>query len=154
MRRVAIDTAWLTAIMAISYLLMNLADDDEYEDNYAIQLANYLALRTLNETSSSQFGLGKEMYETLSSPIVGLSTIAAMMRLPYDMVTGSEEIQSGFYKGDTKRFRAFTKVTPGMRTITDMQRITEARKNYWYHNNSTITFSVPGLFYAAGLEKE
>lgn len=151
MRRVAIDTAWLTAIMAVSYLLMNWADDDK--DNYALQLGNYLTLRVLNETSSAQFGLGKEMFQTLSSPIVGLNTIASMMQLPYDMITGSDEIKSGFYKGDTKRFRALTKVTPGMRTITDMQRIDQAAKNYWFYNNDTMSFSVPGLFYSAGLEK-
>lgn len=151
LRRVVIDTAALSALAAVSYLLMNLADDDE--DNIALQTANYIMLRTMNEVVSGQTGVVTQLYEKGDSPIVSLGMIGDMLRLPVDFVN-NDEIQSGFYKGHTVRYRALSRVLPGLRTINEFNNMKGTADNYWFYNNKNISFSLPGAVYVSALTND
>lgn len=149
LKRVAIDSVFFTGLAAISYALLNYADDDE--DNYALQLASYLSLRVMNEQSSGQFGVSYQMYETLESPFVGLGIVADMFTLPADMLD-SEVIKSGKYKGETVRMRSLKKVLPGFKTFDDMNKIKETRDTYYFYNKNNLMFNPIGASLVAGLE--
>jgi hypothetical protein len=150
LKRVALDSLFFTGLAALSYALLNYADDDE--DNYALQLASYLTLRVMNEQASGQAGLAYQMYETLDSPFVGLSTVADMLALPGNMLD-SEVIKSGRYKGETVRMRSLKKVIPGLKTFDDMQKLKDTRDTYYFYNKNNIKFFNPiGAALVSGLE--
>lgn len=138
MRRVAVDSVWLMGVAAVAYALLNFSDDDE--DNYALQMTSYLALRTLNETVSSQSALPLQFYEVLESPFVGLNTAKDMVVLPYN-IFNSEVVKSGRYKGETHRMRNIKKVMPGLKVIDDVSKAQNTKDNYFYYNKNNIMAS-------------
>lgn len=151
LRRAALDTTAALGVMTISALLMNLALDDEDEENYALQFGNYIALRTLHETLSNQTGIGQQWWNVLNSPIVGLNNFKAMARLPIDMFNG-EELQSGFYKGYTRRDVAINRTIPFIKTFTDMSRMGDVRDQYYFYNSKNIKYSGIGTLYTGTVD--
>src|SRR5690606_6238705 len=138
LRRVAVDSLWLMGVGAVAYALMAFSDDDE--DNWALQMASYLGLRTLNETVSSQTALPLQFYEVLESPFVGLNTMKDMATMTWN-VFDSEVVESGRYKGDTHRMRNFKKIMPGIKVIDDIAKAQNTKDNYWYYNKINIQSS-------------
>lgn len=142
LRRVAVDSLWLMGVGAVAYALMAFSDDDE--DNWALQMASYLGLRTLNETVSSQTALPLQFYEVLESPFVGLNTMKDMATMTWN-VFDSEVVKSGRYKGDTHRMRNFKKIMPGIKVIDDIAKAQNTKDNYFYYNKVNI-MSSPVIF--------
>ena len=150
MRRVAIESAFLTGFAAVAYAILQYADDEP--ENYMAQMSSYLMLRVLNEQVSTQTGLGYQMYETLESPFVGLNVAYSVVALPYDLAFGSEEVQSGRYKGNSERVRAIKKVMPFMKTIDDMNQVKQTKDTYYFYNNTNLKFSPISAILVAGLD--
>lgn len=150
MRRVALDSAFLAGLSAITYALMAYADDEP--ENYAAQLGSYLSLRVLNEQVSGQTGLGYQMYETLKAPFVGLNVVADTVNLPIDVAFGSETVKQGRYKGETERLRAIKKVVPGMKTIDDLFKLQNTRDTYYFYNSNNLKFQPISALLVAGLD--
>src|SRR5699024_2180285 len=100
-----VDTFVAMGLMLVAGALKDLADDDDNEDIFAIQMTNYIAMRTLHETLSNQTGIGQQWWRVINEPIVGLTNYRSMFNLPINLMFGNEEIESGFYEGYTKRMR-------------------------------------------------
>lgn len=147
LKRVAVDTAIALGLMLIGGALKDLADDEDNEDLYALQLTNYIAMRTLHETLSNQTGIGQQWWNVITEPIVGLSNYKAMFNLPINLMFGNEEIESGFYEGYTKRMRELHRTIPFMKTFSDMSRLRDVSDQYYYHNSKNIKYSGIGLMY-------
>lgn len=142
MKRVGLDTAWVLGMGAITFLLMAYADDDD--DNYGAQLASYLMMRTLNETVSSGTAIPNQLYETLNSPFVGIGVLKdAVMFVPN--MFNSDIVQSGKFKGETHRWKAFSEVVPGLKVLGDLSNLKGTRDTYYFYNASNINTSPAAL---------
>lgn len=148
LRRSAIDLAAVASVAALAVLLLGLADDDK--DNLALNAAAYVTLRTVNELVSGGTGVVTQSWDALKSPVVALGTIGEMLKLPGQMFD-SEVIQRGYYKGHTGRYRALSKVVPGLRTINEVGNMSDTRENYWYFNNQNIAVNPIGALFVSGM---
>lgn len=97
---------WVTGLMMFSayglaMLLKGAADDDEEKDNYLLQLATIMAIRNLNELSSSQIGIGQAYFESIASPVMAASTVANVPKI-LNFTNIGEEVTRGKYKGMDK----------------------------------------------------
>jgi len=106
------------------------------EHIYAIQATNYLLDRTINETSSAQFGLTGELYQKMKSPITGLSNLKDLLSVKkaFDF----SEVETGSYKGMTNSQAYFTKVVPGIKSFVQFknsENLREAKNTYDLYND-------------------
>lgn len=134
--RVAKDFAFLQGLFLISLGWGAFADDDENKDIYAIQATAYLLDRTVNETSSSQFGVIGEVYQKLQSPIVGLKQIKDMLTIK--QIVDFDKIDRGSYRGLTNSEAYFVKNVPGLKGFRDFssgERLKSARDTYNFYSN-------------------
>jgi len=151
MTRVLKEAGVLSVLMLLSYGLMGLADDDDNKDNFALQLLNYAVYRTVSETSSTQLNIGSNLFEAIESPIVGWSTLKTVMSVS-DLLN-DDVIESGNYKGMTKRERYLTKFTPGAKQYFDMSNLNQTFNTYKFYNDRNLS-GVPVHFIMENLEEE
>ena len=145
MRRIAIEMGALASLMLLSVALRTAADDDDNEDIYSLQMANYLTYRTLNELSSVQFNIGSNVYETIDSPFVGMSIVSNMFSI--GEVFDGDEVKHGSYRGMTKRSRYITKMVPGMKQYFDLQDMHRTYNTYKFYNQKNFNLTpVYGLW--------
>lgn len=135
-KRAGIDLAVLNALALVGFLLANYADDDENEDLWALQMANYLYFRTMNETASSSIALPNQYMETLESPFVGLNTVQEMGKISSFFDT--DEIKSGKYGGMQKWERQLIKTVPGIKQYREVENPKESSDTYRFYNSSNF----------------
>ena len=151
MTRVLKEVGVLSALMLLSYGLMGLADDDDNKDIFALQLLNYAVYRTVSETSSVQLNITSNLFEAIESPIVGWSTLKTVMNVS-DLLN-DDVIESGNYKGMTKRARYLTKFTPGAKQYFDMSNLNQTFNTYKFYNDRNLS-GVPLHFIMENLEED
>ena len=120
MRRVGIDFLSLSTLGLLSFILLGYAEEDENKDNWSLQIANLLMLRTLNETSSASLGLHNSFGETISSVFVGFDTMKDMMKI--NEAFSDDLITRGTYAGMTESGRYWTKITPSAKQMLDLSQ--------------------------------
>ena len=143
-RRVLVELGVLMSVTALSFLLASGADDDE--ENSAKQLANYLVLRTKNETVSSQAGIIGEIYKSLESPLVGLSRVKNIAT--FWNVFDSDEIKQGRYAGLSERERYIIQAIPGLKSAYDLSNAKNIRTqaaSYEFFNKENEVFNIFAL---------
>lgn len=135
-RRVGVDMAVVTLLYAIVLGMTGFADDDENKDNSTIQLLTHLMERTLNETRSTQLGLGSEILNTIQEPVVGfkeLRKIADVSKL-FDL----EEVKRGRYQGLSGSTAYLLSAIPGgksFHTLSSGENINYQRRAYNLYNS-------------------
>jgi hypothetical protein len=133
-RRVLIETGFLSALFLLSTMLGNWADDDE--DNAVAQFTAYMFERVTNETASSQFGVIGEFYKSIKEPIVGLNKIETLSKVG-DMFS-SEYTKRGRYKDISKRDVYFIKNIVGAKGAFDLwsaKNLASQRAAYNFFND-------------------
>ncbi len=152
MNRIAWDSAYILGVMAVAASLFAIADDDEFNDNYAIQMANYIMMRTVNQQLGNQTGVPYQWWETIKDPVVGAQNMGALVTLPYQLLVNGGEYEQGFYKGRNKRSVLIEKTLPGMKTFTDLSRLNDKADQYYYFNQDPIMYSGVGNIYTGLIE--
>lgn len=150
-KRVMIEMAVLNSLLILGYMLNRLADDDKNKELFALQLSNYLMLRTVNELSSSQLALGRNYSEIIDSPFVGWNTAKEMTNI-MDVFSG-EEVKYGNYRGMTESGRWLTKMIPGVKQIHDLQNINQTKNTYLFYNNNNFKYTPLGTLDWSNKEK-
>ena len=128
-------------ITILSFLIASGADDDE--ENSAKQLANYLVLRTKNETISSQAGIIGEIYKSLESPLVGLSRVKNIAT--FWNIFDSDEIKQGRYAGLSEREKYIIQAIPGLKSaydLSDAKNIRTQATSYEFFNKENGVFNI------------
>lgn len=151
-KRVGIELGSLATLMVLGLALRAAAEDDENEDLFALQLANYLTYRTLNELSSVQFNIATNFSDTIESPFVGWSTVKNLTQIG-DVFSG-EEVKYGTYKGMTKRDKFFTKMVPGMKQVFDLQNMNQTYDTYRFYNQSNFSLTPVNLLWESTIDKK
>lgn len=140
-RRVLVESGVLMTITILSFLIASGADDDE--ESSAKQLANYLVLRTKNETISSQAGIIGEIYKSLESPLVGLSRVKNIAT--FWNVFDSDEIKQGRYSGLSQREKYIIQAIPGLKSaydLSDAKNIRTQATSYEFFNKENSVFNI------------
>ena len=131
-------------ITILSFLIASGADDDE--ENSAKQLANYLVLRTKNETISSQAGIIGEIYKSLESPLVGLSRVKNIAT--FWNIFDSDEIKQGRYAGLSQREKYIIQAIPCLKSaydLSDAKNIRTQAASYQFFNKENGVFNIFAL---------
>lgn len=138
-RRVLIEVSLLQAVVAVGWMIAQMADDDDNKDLYALQLTNYLYARLMNESTSSQLSIGSEFYSIVQNPIVGADTVSNIFAISnyYD----TTKIEGGRYSGMYKFQKQFMSVVPGYKSMVDMANPKDAYDSYVHFNKSVDTYN-------------
>ena len=136
-RRVMIDSAFMSGLFALTLAISGWADDDK--ESLTAQFVAYMFERTVNETSSSQFGVLGEFYASSKEPIVGLSKIENLAKIAdaFD----SDIVKSGRYKGMEKREVYAIKNLIGAKSFYDLssaENLYSQRKAYDFFNKEEM----------------
>jgi hypothetical protein len=143
-RRVLVESGVLMTVTILSFLIASGADDDE--ESSAKQFANYLVLRTKNETISSQAGIIGEIYKSLEAPLVGLSRVKNIAT--FWNVFDSDEITRGRYAGLSEREKYIIQAIPGLKSaydLSDAKNIRTQATSYEFFNRENSTFNIFAL---------
>jgi transcriptional regulator with XRE-family HTH domain len=143
-KRVGIEFAFMTGIIALVALVSALADDEDNEDIYSLQLTNYFLYRLANETSSTQFGIAGQFSEVIKSPFVGYQQVLDVFSISNAFDT--DEIKQGTYKGHTGTYKYFFKSTPGLKGLHDLMNIRNTSDTYRYYQEQSINHGSLGVF--------
>lgn len=110
-KRAGVDVAMYVMLTAMFILVSMSADDDE--DNWAKQYMAIIAARALLEQGSQMLPTaGYDFINRLSSPIAGQRLLEGWANIPFWMTEKyGKEIDSGTYKGMTRRERDFLRLT-------------------------------------------
>lgn len=140
MQRVAKEMGVLSALYALGILVSGYADEDD--DAYLLQMTSYLFDRTVNETISAQTGIVAELYNSISSPIVGLQQVANASKV-YEL--GSDDvITRGRYAGLTERERYLIRNIVGGKALYDVwdaKNLKSQRDSYKFFNDDNSYFN-------------
>ena len=134
-RRVLIDTSFMTALFLLTLAISGWADDDD--DNMAAQFTAYMFERTANEMSSSQFGILGEFYASSKEPIVGLSKIENLVKV--QNLWDTSVVDRGRYAGLTNQEAYLVKNLVGAKSFFDLysaKNLKSQRDAYNHFNNS------------------
>jgi len=145
MRRVLVEASILTGLMALSLILRGFADDDDNEDLFALQMANYMTYRTINELSSVQLNISSNMVEAIESPFVGMNTVKNLWDAG-ELFSG-EEVKHGSYRGMSKRQRYLTKMVPGMKQAFDLANMNQTYETYKFYNTKNFSLTPANLLW-------
>jgi hypothetical protein len=140
-RRVLVESGVLMTITILSFLIASGADDDE--ESSAKHFANYLVLRTKNETVSSQAGIIGEVYKSLEAPLVGLSRVKNIAT--FWNVFDSDEITRGRYAGLSEREKYIIQAIPGLKSaydLSDAKNIRTQAASYQFFNKENEVFNI------------
>ena len=140
-RRVLVELGVLGAITILGFFIAAGADDDE--ESTTKQIANYLALRTKNETVSSQAGIIGEIYKSLASPLVGLSRVKNIAT--FWNVFDSDEVKTGRYAGLTGTEQYIIQAIPGLKAAYDVaspKNIRTQANTYDHFNKENDVFNI------------
>lgn len=135
--------AMLTVMFTIAMLLKGLADDDDNEDNYLIQLSAYMAMRGLNEAGSTNVMLPEAYFEAIQNPIMIGSTLQNVTNI-FKFGNIGEEVQSGKYKGQDKYWSGILKATAlkNPYTVSSADVIGQTRQSYEFFNSQNSLYHI------------
>lgn len=139
MKRVFIELGFLQGIVAVGWLIGAMADDEDKKDLYSLQLTNYLYFRLMNESTSSQTGIGGEFYSLIKSPIVGADTVKSIFSVSEYFNT--EEIKTGRYAGMEKWQKQLMATIPGYKSALDIANPKDAYDSYKHFNEGVDTYN-------------
>lgn len=143
-KRVSIEMAFLQGVIAIGWMLAQIADDDDNKDLYSLQLSNYMFTRLSNETNSANLGVLGEFYNTVQAPIVGAQTLKSIFNLSdyYDIATNpTEKIERGRYAGNYKFEKKLIDLTPGYGSFVNLANPRDAVNSYNHFNTGVADFN-------------
>lgn len=147
MRRVSKEMASLGLLTTAGALIFAMADDDENEDIYALQLGAYFTTRLLNESSSSfSPSIFRDTADIINSPMVPWETAKELTNI-FDIFDG-DEVKNGKYKGLTKSERFLIKNTFGSKGVYDLygaDNVKATRNTYEKYNLENINLGT--LYY-------
>lgn len=136
MRRMLIEMGTLSALYMLYLMMVGFADDDENQDNSSIQFTAYIMERLVNETRSSQIGIGGEILNTIQDPVVGFKELRKTFEI--SKLFDSDEVESGRYKGLSGTSSWLLNTIPGgksMHTIYSGENIYYQRNAYRLYNS-------------------
>jgi hypothetical protein len=145
MRRVALESGVLTSLMVLSLILRGFADDEDNEDMFALQMANYMTYRTINELSSVQGNIASNVWEAIESPFVGMTTIKNIFDVA--QVFSGEEVKHGSYRGMSERQRWLTKMVPGAKQAFDLANMNQTYETYKFYNTKNFSLTPANMLW-------
>lgn len=137
MVRILIEMGVISGLFAMLLMMVGFADDEENRDNSTLQFSTYIMERLVNETRSSQFGLGSEIMNTIQDPVVGFKELRKL--LDVSNLFSGEEAQNGRYKGLSGTESYLLNAIPGgkaMHTIWSGENIHYQRQAYQLYNGA------------------
>lgn len=150
MKRVIFELSFLQGMVAIGWVIAQMAADDDNKDLYALQLTNYLYFRLMNESTSSQVAIGGQFYDMIKSPIVGADTVKSIFSISnyYD----TDKINTGRYAGMYKWQKQLMSVVPGYKSAIDIANPKDAYDSYKHFNQDVEVYN-PALWALSSFEK-
>lgn len=133
--RVALDFAFVNAMIVISVLLSNYLDDEE-DPMWALTFTDYMLYRTTNEQVSTNLALPKQYTGVLESPIVGIDRLYDMK--DYLDVFNGDVIQKGAFAGETKRWRVIARNTPLIKEYDKLSKMKKTSDTYKFFNKKNV----------------
>lgn len=136
-KRMAIYAGMFVLMQPIVAALSGWRNDDEEKDDWLTQFITYIGLRVINETAS-QMPLIYEMsiVDAIQDPFVSARKLSDMInRSNYSL----DEVSSGNYKGESKLFRHFSRMTflkqwYNIRTADAIRQTSE----WWLQSNEKV----------------
>lgn len=147
LKRVAWDTAVILATMTVGSLLFALNDDEDFEENYAINMANYMMLRSIHQQLGNMTGVPSAIWDTVKDPIVGAQNMMDTALLPYNLIVDGGYHDQGYYKGRSRRLVHLERTMPGFKSWNDMTNLNQKSQQYYKFNEESIDKSFLGLYY-------
>lgn len=135
-QRMGYTSASIAILFVLSSILLAYADDEENEDNYALQMATILAVRTLNETNSSFLtGFHNSILGMVNSPVTAISTVKSLAEASW-VFDYDETLKRGNNAGYNKQLMDMLKVTmfKNMWNLRDAETLKKVRSQYIYFN--------------------
>ena len=143
-KRIMVDFAFLTVLFLITLGVGHWADDEE--DMWSAQFTAYMLERVTTETSSTQFGLFGEFYQSVKEPLVGVQKLDNLFSLMNAFDTDVET--RGRYAGLTKQQIYLLKNVVGAKPTFDMwnaRNLKSQRDTYDYYNKDESLIPVAVL---------
>ena len=110
LQRVLLDSAIsVLLILAGSFLVAPMVDDDENKDNWLIQYAGYMYFRLSSEQMSSGLSGIPQAKDVVEAPFVAVNSMKELMK-PSNY--SFKEVDRGVYEGHSKLFKLIAKQTP------------------------------------------
>lgn len=132
LRRIQLDIYASLSFLVIAMLLRGLADDDEYEDVWAVQAAAHAAAKIFSEVSSGDiYSLPTQGLDIMASPYKSFVSFGKDVK---GLTFGGEDVEQGNYKGFSKRSASAMKLAPlGLSNIYNIiGDDAEMSRNYLY----------------------
>lgn len=115
LKRIQSDFIYVYTASFALFVLMNLIADGGDDDDRLKQYMALVASRVFLESTSTRYNAIGGLQSTIDmfeSPSAGYSTLGDLLTYSDLVFFGGEELQSGHYKGYTKRMKALIKSTP------------------------------------------
>ena len=133
----------------MSALLFGWRDDDENDDNWLVQFASYIGMRTINETASQMpLFFASNIVDIISDPFVMMNKLrdfTDLRNLSFDEVT------SGTYKGSPYIWRTFCKNTFLKQLYNFRTADSISRSSEWWRQTNRATM---GWFWGASRSRQ
>lgn len=119
--------------------LLRWADDEDEKENYLLQASSYLALRTLNETFTSNLvGISNEYFNAAQTPLNAIQTIRSLINV-LDVTTIGQQTKEGDNKYLNNLYKASFLKNFG--NSFDTEKIIKTRKGYVFFNQQDAIIS-------------
>jgi len=154
LKRMGYTSASIAILFVIASVLVAYAEDDEEEENYALQLAATLAVRTLNETNSSFLtGFHNSILGMVNSPVMAITTIKSISEAAW-VFDYDETLKKGNNAGYNKQLMDMLKVTmfKNMWNLRDAETIKNVRKQYIHFNTKDNVLEILSLLKTSNKE--
>lgn len=138
LRSLSFSVSAIGMLVMMVTLLVSMADSGDEDDDYVLQLAAFIATRTLNETFSSTIGVPNEMIGLLENPVSSSSTIKSAVDL-LSISSIGHTVKRGNYEGWNKYTANLMKMTffKNLYAITSADAIKSARVGYTHFQQET-----------------
>ena len=138
--------AVIAAMFGLAILLKGMADDDDEENNYIVQLSAYLLLRGLNETASGNIMLPESYFEAIQNPIMLGSTAKNMTNI-FKVWDIDETVEGGKYDGVNKYVSGLIKATAlkNPYSVSSAEVIGQTRDSYLFFNERESLYHIFNL---------
>lgn len=154
LRRVGLELSVASMMYLIGLMATAFGNDDDNKDLMSAQLMAYMLERMSNETNSTQFGIGDEIYKSVKEPIVGLKQITDIFNV-VDAVD-STKVKSGNYAGMSRASMYWVKNIAPLKEaylFSDPNHMYKQRQSYQHFNDPT-EFQMMSLFVTPESVKE
>lgn len=133
----------------MSALLFGWRDDDENDDNWLVQFASYIGMRTINETASQMpLFFASNLVDIISDPFVMMNKLRDFTDLRN---FSFDEVTSGTYKGSPYIWRTFCKNTFLKQLYNFRTADAISRSSEWWRQTNRATM---GWFWGASRSRQ